>query len=483
MLPPTPRASGDATTDEQRVRRYIEGIAAHQAMLGKGNRNSREFGGAKDAFRYAMGANIPDAWVEDLIYEANVRNGQVADDGERQVRGTIKQARDAAQAAGPDYLPERPFQKANGTHIAEVSAAALAPTGTEGAEPDPIWGSRPPVDAAAFLFDGDDDIPALWGDGDDILWVEGEALMIAGGMGLGKTTLAGQLVRAQLGLNNAVFDLPVAPIDGKILYLAMDRPRQIRRSMRRQFDHTERDQIRGRFEIRTGPPIADLAANPTLLARMAESADAAVVYVDSLKDAAIGLSNDEVGAGYNRARQHLLAQNRQLCELHHLVKRGPGGAPPNSVADIYGSTWLTSGCGSVVILTGDPGDPIIEFKHAKQPIGEVGPWRLLHNQENGAMTINHQVDLIDLVAHCGPNGLTAQGAAAALFSRDKPTRGQIEKARYRLDKLHDAGLLKRLEGSRGGAQTAWFLPNVGSESNQTFYETAGQDIRHVSGPD
>ena len=200
---------------------------------------------------------------------------------------------------------------------------------------------------------------------------------------------------------------------------------------------------------------------------MAEEVGAGTVYIDSLKDAAIGLSNDEVGAGYNRARQHLLTTGCQLCELHHLVKHNAAGGPPQGVGDVYGSTWLTAGAGSVVMLTGEPGDPIIEFRHAKQPLGEVGPWRLLHNQAAGAFTINHQLDLVALAAAAGIHGLTAPNAAVALFEKERPTKAQIEKARRRLEKLTDQGLLVVVEGFRGGGvgrrggtdgrtPTAWF---------------------------
>jgi hypothetical protein len=245
--------------------------------------------------------------------------------------------------------------------------------------------------------------------------------------------------------------MPVAPVDGPILYLAMDRPRQIRRSMLRQFDHTERDQISGRLLIRPGPPIADLAARPTLLAEMAAECGAAVIYVDSLKDAAIGLSADEVGAAYNRARQFTLANGCQLCELHHLIKRNPLGGQPNTVADVYGSNWLTAGAGSVVMLTGEPGDPIVGFRHAKQPHSEVGPWRLLHDPDRGRFSIDHEVDLLALAAASGATGLTPQNAAAAIFEKEKPTRAQVEKARRRLDKLALSGQLVRIEGMKGGA--------------------------------
>lgn len=371
----------------------------------------------------------------------------------------------ARQVADPAPLP---------TNVTEATAAdfpttqpqpdtdAQAEAEAKDDTPASSFGNHPPIDAATFLFDEQDTTVALWGDGDDILWAEGEALMIAGGMGLGKTTLAGQIVRAQLGLATEVLGLPVHPIDGPILYLAMDRPRQIRRSMLRQFDHTERDHISGRLLIRTGPPIADIAAYPGLLAAMAAEAGAAIVYVDSLKDAAIGLSDDKVGAAYNRARQGLLADGVQICELHHNRKASAGMTPNGSVTEVYGSTWLTSGAGSVITLTGDPGDPIIEFRHVKQPLNEVGPWRLLNNPDAGHMTIDHKVDLLELAAAAGPDGLSATGAAAAIFQKEKPSKAEVEKARYRLDKLARQGLLTRIDGLKGGhdggTPSVWFVP-------------------------
>lgn len=365
----------------------------------------------------------------------------------------------------------------DGSTVAEVDATTLtrpvngsAPADkqredAEAEEPGKAscFGTHPPIDAAHFLFDETDTTVALWGDGDDVLWAEGEALMIAGGMGLGKTTLAGQIVRAQLGLSTDVLGLPVHPIDGIILYLAMDRPRQIRRSMLRQFEPHERDAISGRLLIRTGPPIADIAAYPGLLAAMAKESRASVVYVDSLKDAAVGLSDDKVGAGYNRARQGLLADDVQICELHHNRKAAAGVTASGSVAEVYGSTWLTSGAGSVITLTGDPGDPIIEFRHVKQPLNEVGPWRLLNDPHAGRMTVNHQVDLVDLARYAGPDGVTAAAAASAIFEKDNPNKAEVEKARYRLDRLAKGGLLVRIDGFRGGASgsspSAWMVPS------------------------
>ncbi len=451
---PAPTANGVSNTDlEPYTRTALTNELHTLATTTTGSRNH-----ALNIAALKLGAlpAINRQHLRTQLLNACTTNGLLTDDGPAACNATIDSAfrkADDTPRTIPDRSPKPTHSVVNGT--------------TPITEPDPntsAFGDHPPHDAAHYLFDTDDITTALWGDGDNILWAEGEALMIAGGMGLGKTTLAGQLIRAQLGLPPGdVLGLPVTEITGPILYLAMDRPRQIRRSMLRQFDPTERDHISGRLLIRTGPPIADLATNPALLNRMAAEANAQVVYIDSLKDAAIGLSDDKVGAAYNRARQMLLNDNRQTCELHHNRKAIAGTTPTGSVSDIYGSTWLTSGAGSVITLTGEPGDPIIEMRHVKQPMNEVGPYRLLHNHTAGLMTIEHQVDLLVLAQANRTHGLTAQAAAGALFDTDKPTRAQVEKARYRMDRLAQQGLLQRVDGMKGGQHgagaAAWYPTN------------------------
>ncbi|OMC33435.1 hypothetical protein A5739_08830 [Mycobacterium colombiense] len=320
----------------------------------------------------------------------------------------------------------------------------------------------PAIDGAEFILDQPAEVPAIWGEGSRVLWAPGEALMIAGPQGVGKTTLAGQILAALLGVTVTVLGLPVAEFRGRILYLAMDRPRQISRSLRRQFSEKHRTLLVERLVVRPGPPLADLAVNPTLLATMAQHYGASVVVVDSLKDAVVGLSDDAVAASYNRARQHLLATGCELIELHHVVKRTSKNDQPGSAVDsIYGSTWLTSGCGSVALISGEPGDPIVGFRHVKQPAEEVGPYRLLHDQDTGTLSIEHGVDLLELVKASGPDGVTAKDAAVAITEKPQPSRSDIEKARRKLDKLVEAHVLERVDGRAGGAKggstTAWFV--------------------------
>lgn len=302
------------------------------------------------------------------------------------------------------------------------------------------------------------DVPtAVWGDGDHVVWAEGEALMIAAPQGVGKSTLALQLVRARLGLADKVLGHTVQQTGGKVLYLAMDRPRQLYRAARRIFTEDDRKILDDQLLIWPGPPPYDMAVRRDILAMMAAKAGADTVVVDSLKDAAIGLSDDAVGAGYNRARQQALQEGVQVLELHHTVKRGANGGEPNTLADVYGSTWLTSGAGSVVSLYGDAGDPVVSWRHLKQPMHEVGPFRVVHDHEAGTSEVELNVDLVALIRRTGVQGLTALEYAVALFEKPNPTRAQKEKARRLLEKKVDGGFLSRLGGDAGGPPARYFL--------------------------
>ncbi len=306
------------------------------------------------------------------------------------------------------------------------------------------------VGGGSFVLDIPDTIPAVWGRGDDVLWAEGEALMICGPSGVGKTTITGQLLRALLGLADKVLGWEVRPAK-RVLYLAMDRPAQIRRALGRVFSAAERPVLDERVVFWKGPPPYDVAARPETLLEMARAADADVVIVDSLKDAAIGLSEDAVGAGYNRARQAVLADDRQILELHHVVKRGNNGASPNTLGDVYGSAHLVNGAGSVVMLWGEAGDPVVELKHLKQPMNDVGPLKVLHNAPSGTSSVFEGTDLLELARKCQTGGVTAADAAALIFEKDAPTKNEIEKARRRLLDLEKKKLLVQQGGGRGGA--------------------------------
>lgn len=302
----------------------------------------------------------------------------------------------------------------------------------------------------SFILDTSPDPEPIWGTSADVLMAEGEALIIAGGQGLGKTTIAQQLALGRMGLPEyrELLGYPVQPGERRVLYLAMDRPRQAARSFRRMVGEAMRSELDDRLLVWQGPPPRDLAKYPALLLALCREADADTVVVDSLKDAAVGLSDDEVGAGYNRARQTAVAAGVQLIELHHNRKALNGArAERPGIDDLYGSTWLPSGAGSVLLLTGAPGDPIVGMHHVKQPSAEVGPFKVMHDHLTGRSQVWHSADLVLLANR--PTGITSLDAAAALFETEKPNPAERQKALRKLNRLADLGQLRKVAGDQG----------------------------------
>lgn len=331
------------------------------------------------------------------------------------------------------------------------------------------------IEGGTFILDAPDQVPTVWGDDDEVYWAEGEALMIVGPPGVGKTTLTGQLVRARLGLTEGVLGASVAPTTRRLLYLAMDRPAQIARSLRRTFRPDDRAILNERLVVWKGPPPADIAKAPETLIGLAHMADADTIVIDSLKDAAIGLGEDEVAAGYNRARQMALSSGVQVLELHHLTKRGPNGQAPKELADVYGSAWLTAGAGSVVLIWGAAGDPIVELRHLKQPAAEVGPLRLIHDHDAGTTEVFHGTDLMAMLQRSGYQGLSTRAAAQAMFDTDKPSAAEREKARRRMDKLVQSGLAvaNELPTGRPGKPERTYFPAPRESAAESLRTLAG----------
>ena len=164
------------------------------------------------------------------------------------------------------------------------AASSGAPKWTDGTE----WLSEP------------ENAASVWGSGDEILWSPGEPLLITGPEGVGKSTLLQQLVLARLGLRHEVLGFPVKPTERRVVYIAGDRPIQIRRSWLRMLSKEDLRALSGRLAICEDP--IDLARNPRALADVALAARADTVAVDGLSDIIVAdLREDLTGLIIKRA--------------------------------------------------------------------------------------------------------------------------------------------------------------------------------------
>ncbi len=301
-----------------------------------------------------------------------------------------------------------------------------------------------------FVHDAPDHAPIICGSDDAPMWAKGESLLIVGPAGVGKTTVAVQLVAAGIGALDDVLDMPVEQ-SRRTLYLACDRPAQFRRALRRVLGDADRELLDERLVVWQGPPSRDFARHPESLLSLARDVGADRVFVDSLKDVALGISDDEVGAGLNCAIQLALAEGVDVCGLHH-QRKGQNGTKPKSLEDVYGSTWITAGAGSVVLLWGAAGDPIVELRHLKQPAGEIGPLRVEHDHGSGHSTISRgAVDPLVVLRNTNRRGLTARDLAVLVAEKAEPNDNDRKKAERQLDRLVARGLAHRENGSKGGA--------------------------------
>jgi replicative DNA helicase len=351
-------------------------------------------------------------------------------------------------------LPESDLER-----IARSIAGLYAPPAEssrpeEAAAPSPS-GSPRKLDGAEFVFRSPLEVPAIWGKpGGEVLATLGESFMLVGPDGVGKTTLMQQLVLGRCGILGELLGLPIVPAAGRVLYLAMDRPAQAARSLRRMVDETAHaETLRERLAVWRGPLPVDVLKGPAVLADWieAEFPDVVDVVVDSLKDLAPKLSDDEVGGKVNLARQELLARGVQPFEVHHQRKEQRGQGSPKKLADVYGSRWLTAGAGSVVLLWGEPGDLVVELRHLKQPVEDVGPLSVLHDHARGVSTRLEQVDVESALGHA-VHGLTVKDAAGLMFETLDPKPNAIEKARRKLESLVGRGIAERRDDPDGLAR-------------------------------
>ncbi|WP_164681202.1 AAA family ATPase [Mycobacterium intracellulare] len=322
-------------------------------------------------------------------------------------------------------------------------------------------GAERAVDALTFLTE-DLDVEPLWGDGSRVIWAQGEGLMIVGPQGVGKSTLAQQLCLARKKLREPeLLGFPVAADDRPILYLAMDRRAQIRRSLARMVDLNDdgvRDRLASEFVVWPGPIPVKANESPDAFCEWVRrrGRDPGLLVVDSLKDLLSGLIDDSDGIGFNDAVQLVLNELRcDVVTLHHQRKATADNRKPNKLSDVYGNSWLTAGQGSVVLLWGEAGRGAVEFNHLKQPQEKIEAFTVRHSHSLGSSSsVDVEADVLSHAATLAGKWFTLRGMGRGVYKlrADEPMEtAQKSKLTRVLKKLTESSILEHRPGSRGGS--------------------------------
>jgi replicative DNA helicase len=329
---------------------------------------------------------------------------------------------------------------------------------------DVLRGSRPAaesrlVDGAAWILDAPVEAAPVWGSGRSVLWPKGEPLLVTGPDGTGKTTLIRQMGGALLGLWSEVLGFPIEPAVGRVMLLAADRPAQQQRRWRQAFAEDGREALKDRLVVHKGPLAFDPVTDQGAFLRFLVEARCEVLLIDSLGALVSKLASDEVGSVVAQLMSRVVAEGIELVAAFHPRKATENNKKPVTLADIYGSRWITAAAGSVISLWGSPGDPVLELRHLKQPADEVGPFRVMVDGTTGYMSVLDEVDALSLL-RTASRGLTAKTVAARLYETAEPSRAEIEKARRKLEGLVP-GLAFRKKGEKPSDPLTYFATPPG----------------------
>jgi hypothetical protein len=316
------------------------------------------------------------------------------------------------------------------------------------------------LDGRTWLRSGSAIVETLWGDQVDALVPRLQPTLIVGETGAGKTTLAHHIILGAIGVPTFadVLGWPVRELSEgeRVLYLASDRPDQARLALLRYFTPATEQGWRlleERLRVWRGPPPATLAKSPGLLLEMAEATGAALVVVDSTKDMADKLSDDNVGSAINQAHQFVVASGRDMIALHHPRKRGRDHADTRpTLDDVYGSSWLSAGAGSVLFLIDEPLST--EVLQLKTPNGRESNFRFRMDPATGTLAVAND-DILAAVGAGGTAGISTRQVAIAVLGVPDPSEAQVERIRRRLKVLQVSGVI---DTTGAGRTTRWVVP-------------------------
>jgi hypothetical protein len=253
-------------------------------------------------------------------------------------------------------------------------------------------------DAADMIAEADATVPAVWGEHPHVLWSKGETFMIAGATGAGKTTLAQQILLRRIGvIMEPLMDMEVEVSERPIMYLSLDRDKQAQRSMRRMVERLPRGRLMWHADLGGYRPTAE---EPARFVEWLLMHGIGTCMLDSLY-AIIGSAKDEARLEWYKTLTRELAEAEiEFLVLHHF-RKGSGEEGASLIDQVYGGAQIGWSAGSILALSGEPGDEEVEAYHVKQPAKPCGPWTLKHDHEHGITSAEKHPSVLELLKAIG----------------------------------------------------------------------------------
>ncbi|BBZ70800.1 AAA family ATPase [Mycobacterium paraseoulense] len=305
----------------------------------------------------------------------------------------------------------------------------------------------------------------IWGKGTVVPWPKEQGFMLFGSDGTGKSTLMQQIALARSGLlDSDVLGFPVTPDDRVTIYLAMDRPAQIQESVLRMVDTSDpaaRELLKLRLRFWRGSVPFQCDDDPRLFAQWCLDLggdDVGLVVVDSVKDMVSNPNDNDAGAAFNEAMQHIIEQGVEFGCCHHNRKATQQNAKPRQLADVFGSRFLTAGMGSVCnIWASDISDSLRELTQLKAPYGN--PFRPIEYRDDSLSGTSKSAPnwrdvTVGALVNAGLGGQTDAELVWAAFKtqpKDAAYEANRQKINRQLNKwIKEGSPYERIEGRRGG---------------------------------
>lgn len=236
---------------------------------------------------------------------------------------------------------------------------------------------------------------AVVGVGQQILWADEEPLLVVADTGSGKSTIQQNILRASIGLIPSVLGMPARHFKSA-LYIAADRPKQIRYSLKRMVSEDTADTWDQFVYIHDGPLPFPINEKPESLLpfvkELSEKLDRPpfeAVVIDSLKDIVSEMDDNTPGIMINQALQSLCQNRIQLSCCVHPRKMGSGKDKERNptLDDVGGNKNIVNGAGSVFYI-GAPDDLGYQLlTHLKMPAEKIEGLSMLIDKPSGNISV------------------------------------------------------------------------------------------------